>query len=186
MRAEPTRVASQWVLPRLGASGPDPEYADRLAAFGRFVGDWDIVDCRYRQPTGEWGHLRGELHWRWILRGRAVQDVWTLVEPLTGTLAYEGTTVRFYDPRTDRWSSTWISSTARRVRSFIGHVEPHRIVLDEKVSPGAPAEHWVFADITPGSFQWYAEVDRHDGEGWTRTEEMEIHRRPPSENEPAA
>ena len=186
MPVEPIKGGTRWELPRLGASGPDPEYADRLAAFGRFVGDWEIVDCRYRQPSGEWSHLRGELHWRWILRGKAVQDVWTLLEPATGALAYEGTTVRFYDRRTDRWSSTWISSTSRRVRSFIGHVEPHRIVLDEKVSPGAPAERWVFADITTDSFRWYAEVDHHDGEGWIRTEEMEIERRPPPPEPPAA
>jgi hypothetical protein len=167
---------ADWRLPGLGASGPDSQLEERLALFGQFVGDWKIEDCRFLKPDGEWGHLTGELHWRWILRGRAVQDVWTLYDKSSGELAYEGTTIRFYDRRRNAWSSNWISATHGSMRRFTGHEESGRIVLDELVDPGKPAEHWVFTDITADSFRWYAEEDRHDGRGWTLTEEMHIRR----------
>ena len=174
-----TRSIEPWELSHLGAGGPDPELAGPLTTFGQFVGDWTIEECRYLHPDGTWGHLVGELHWRWILRGRAVQDVWTLVDPATGALVYEGTTIRFFDRRRNAWSSTWFSATAARVRSFTGQEIGDRIILDEQVAPGAPAERWVFSEIRAEAFRWHAEQDHHDGRGWVRTEVMRIRRTVP-------
>ena len=171
---------ARWSLPRLGAEGPEPGLEEQLALFGRFVGDWSITECRYQAPDGHWRSLVGELHWRWILRGRAVQDVWSLFDPASGDLVYEGTTVRLYDPASDRWHSTWISATNRTVRSFIGRAEGRDIVLEEAVAPGAPVERWSFSGIRADSFSWRSERDLQDGRGWTLNEEMRIHRAAPA------
>ena len=167
------------MLRSLEAGGPLPGLEERLALFGRFVGDWEITDCRYLSPEGRWRRLVGELHWGWILRGRALQDVWTLEDPATGELVYEGTTVRLYDPSIGRWRSTWISATGGTVRSFVGGAHGEEIVLDEQVGPGVPAERWVFTSIRPGAFSWYSERHAHDGRGWHRTEEMRLRRASP-------
>jgi hypothetical protein len=82
---------------------------EKLALFGQFVGDWDILEDRFLRPDGTWATSRGEVHWRWILDGKAVQDVWASTDEKNMKPIPEGTTVRFYDPRIDAWPSVWIS-----------------------------------------------------------------------------
>lgn len=144
--------------------------------FGQFVGDWEIQECRLLGTDGTWKHLRGELHWRWILRGRAVQDVWTLYDRATGELVYEGTTVRLYVPATGAWTSTWISTGRAAARRFVGRLVGHEIVLDELAETGAPEERWTFFDITHDSFRWRSEERPTPNSNWRRTEEMRIQR----------
>jgi len=92
----------------LHAGGAYPLCADALHFFGQFVGAWD-VEWRGRDQTGSPVVARGEVHFGWVLDGRAVQDVWRV--PLDQNdaarmRAFHGTTVRFYDPRIDAWRST--------------------------------------------------------------------------------
>ena len=59
----------------LHARGPAPGYTDELMLFGRFVGSWNVAWTgadEKGQPTSR----RGELHFGWVLGGRAVQDIW--------------------------------------------------------------------------------------------------------------
>ncbi len=164
----------------LGAKGPDPQYAEKLALFGRFVGDWDILEDRYLEPDGTWVKSRGELHWGWILGGRAVQDVWMSIDEETGRPVPEGTTVRFYDPKIDAWHSVWLSPGQGAVKTFTGRQVGEDIVLEGKTVEGRPVK-WIFSEITPSSFRWHAEELQADGT-WTLREEMRIRRRetPPS------
>ena len=55
-----------------GPAGPD---AERLHLYGQFVGSWDITWAGIG-PDGRPVTARGELHFGWVLGGRAVQDVW--------------------------------------------------------------------------------------------------------------
>src|SRR5215831_5164895 len=59
----------------LHATGPDPGRAEHLNLFGRFVGAWDI-DWHGSDDHGQPATMAGELHFGWVLGGRAVQDVW--------------------------------------------------------------------------------------------------------------
>jgi len=145
--------------------------------FGQFVGDWEITDCRILTGNGDWRELKGELHWRWILRGRATQDVWTLFEKTTGELFYEGTTVRLYVPETGTWASTWISTSRPRARLFSGRLIGDEIVLEELVEARAPQERWIFFDVTTESFRWRSEERRTANSTWEMSEEMRIQRR---------
>ena len=92
----------------LGAPGPSTEHADSLALFGQFVGSWD-VEATYFHPGGATrAERRGEWHFGWVLQGRAIQDV--LISPPLDDIragappAEYGTTVRFYDRRSDSWA----------------------------------------------------------------------------------
>jgi hypothetical protein len=51
----------------LGTYEPYPNLKEKLALFGQFVGDWDIVDARYPQPDGTEVKRKGEVHFGWIL-----------------------------------------------------------------------------------------------------------------------
>ncbi len=161
----------------LGAEGPDPELREKLMLFGQFVGDWDIVDSRHIDPDGRWVKIRGQVHFGWILGGRAVQDVWIGRDEGTENLTLHGTTVRFYDPHIDAWRSTWISPIKGMVKTFIARKVGAEIVLEGKTSTvqGHP-ERWKFSQITPGSFRWSSEETRDEGRTWVMTEEMRIER----------
>jgi hypothetical protein len=41
----------KWKIEGLGATEPYPNLKEKLALFGQFVGDWDIVEARYPQPV---------------------------------------------------------------------------------------------------------------------------------------
>ncbi len=172
-------VVEDWRIEGLPASGPDPELADRLALFGQFVGDWEITECRSLETDGSWSVSRGKLHWRWILEGRAVQDVWTTLDEETHRSIPIGTTVRFYDPKIEAWHSVWMSPVNGTVRTFIGRAVGPEVVLEGKNSIGN-ATKWIFFEIRPDSFRWRAEELRNPPSGWVLYEEMRIRREVPA------
>jgi hypothetical protein len=172
-----SRSPGAWRIEGLPADGPFPELAGKLALFGQFVGDWDILECRSLEDDGTWSTSRGKLHWRWIIEGRAVQDIWTTIDESTGRSIPVGTTLRFYDPRIDAWHSVWISPAQGVVRPFVGRSVGSEIVLEGRNSRDNPIR-WIFSEITPTSFRWQGEELRNPPSGWVLYEEMRIRRTP--------
>lgn len=163
-----------WMLPGLGATGPDPARRDKLMLFGQFVGDWDI-DRRWIEPDGSEHRNTGRVHFRWILGGLAVQDTWSAIEGTPPTETPIGTTIRFYDPKVDAWTSLWIAPAHGIFQRFVARRVGDEIVLETRDDQGNP-EHWIFSEIAPRSFRWRAEESRDDGKTWKITEEMRIRR----------
>jgi hypothetical protein len=163
----------------LHVAGPAGPNARELMLFGQFVGSWDIawsgLDADGRARTA-----RGELHFGWVLGGRAVQDIW--IVPGRGApgegqppLAFHGSTIRFYDAASGVWRSTWIDPVNSRVRRFVGrHGDGEIVLLSDEDDPQL---RWRFTDITPQSFTWRGEVSRDGGASWKLDEEMHITRR---------
>lgn len=156
------------IIQKLNSNGPNEKYKDKLMLFGQFVGDWEIVECNAIQEDGSIITTKGELHWGWILNGRAVQDIWIGAPDM-------GTTVRFYDPEIDAWHSVWMTPTQGVVRNFIGRKVEDEIVLETR-DTNNKLIHWIFYDISPETFRWRAEESTNDGETWIKTEEMFIRR----------
>jgi hypothetical protein len=154
----------------LHAPAPDSRHADRLRLFGQFVGSWHLDWSR----PGTDERMTGELHFGWVLGGRAIQDVW--IVPGRGQpegqmpLAFHGSTIRFYDPAIAAWRSTWIEPVNGRVRRFIGQPVGSEILLlsDED----EPQLRWRFTDITAETFRWKAETSHDRGVTWRFDEEM--------------
>ncbi|MGD1061135.1 MAG: hypothetical protein ABR879_06730 [Methanomassiliicoccales archaeon] len=161
---------------RLGAEGPNAELKEKLMLFGQFVGDWDIVKAWYRRADGTVVWQDGEVHFGWILGGRAVQDVWMTHRGDPPRPVPVGTTVRFFDPKTETWSSTWISPSQGLVQRFVGRHVGDDIVLETMNTEGFP-ERWMFSDITNDSFRWHSDEMHDGGKSWIQTEEMHIRRR---------
>ncbi len=159
------------LITALHVDGPTGEHADKLMLFGRFVGSWTLHWTGDDQP----GTATGELHFGWVLGGRAVQDIW--IVPGRGQpghdqppLGFHGSTIRFYDPIIDAWRSTWIEPINSRVRRFIGRPDDQDIVLlrDED----DPQLRWRFTDIEADSFTWQAEASHDGGATWHFDERM--------------
>jgi hypothetical protein len=165
-----------WRLEGLGAIGPEPSLRDELMLFGQFVGDWEIVECRYLED-GKWVRRTGEVHWNWILDGRAVQDVWLYHDVESGGLRPTGTTIRYYDPERRLWRSIWITPKHNDVDLFLGKKVGDEIVLDmqeESKKPGDGEIRWIFSEITPNSFGWRAEESMDGGKTWVTDTVMKV------------
>lgn len=124
--------------------------------------------------------MRGELHFGWVLGGRAVQDVWIVPGPgLPGAgeppFAFHGSTIRFYDTDIDAWRSTWVEPVNGRVRKFIGRVSGDEIHLIS--TDGDPFLRWRFTEIDVDQFVWLGEYSTDEGRTWTLEERMAARRR---------
>ncbi len=164
------------LIDSLLASGPT---SDRLATFGRFVGDWDL-DWRGATADDAPATARGRLSFGWVLDGRAVQDVWNVPPAVPGDPGiaghgFHGTTIRFFDPKIDAWRSTWIEPVNGRVRKFIGKERDGAIVLLSV--DGEPHMRWTFRDIQSESFTWVGEYSTNGGHTWIEDEQMLARRR---------
>jgi hypothetical protein len=150
------RLDEGWLLTGLGAKGPIPRLRRQLDLFGQFVGDWEIFPAAVENGASRHREAEGEAHWRWVMGGLAVQDVWGHRDRSSRGFVPEGSTIRFFDPEVDAWRSTWISPYQRVVRRFLGRPEGNEIVLRE-LGGGWRAERWIFSEIERQSFRWRAE-----------------------------
>jgi hypothetical protein len=161
------------------AEGPDPDYADALMLFGRFVGEWDVDWTAYDGDGRQVANERGEWIFDWVLEGRAVQDVWIIpARGRRGRLSREGeygTTIRFYDPQLDVWLVTWSGPINRARRTFVARASGWDIVQDGQNEEGHPLR-WVFSDIEPRSFSWQSVCSHDGGKTWRLREEMHVYR----------
>lgn len=154
----------------LHADGPAPDRAEKLGLYGRFIGDWE-AEIVTHSPDGARHHGQGEIHFGWILEGRAIQDVWMIPRrpdrradapslPIAGN--WYGTTIRAYDPSIDAWRIFWIDPATSVFRQQIGRARGADIVQEGTTDSGA-LSRWTFTKITPQSFHWLGEASEDGG-----------------------
>ena len=156
------------VLAAAGRSAEIPESAD---VYGWLIGSWELEVVHYKGIDLSSDGLKGEVHFRWVLEGRAVQDVWIM--PRRSERAAEtdktnnmfGTTLRIWDPGIQAWQIRWFNPVSGHFESQTG-----RRVGKDVVQVGArqdgTATRWRFTEITPDSFHWIGESLNVDGETW--------------------
>lgn len=160
---------SAGLIAALHADGPTPDRAEELRLYGRFIGDWKAGIVAY-SPDGVRHEGHGEIHFGWVLQGRAVQDVWiidrrpgTSAMPVTGN--WYGTTIRVYDPALGAWRIYWIDPATNAYRYQVGRKQGADIVQEGTTETGA-LSRWSFTEITPRSFHWKGEVSLDNGTSW--------------------
>ncbi len=165
----------------LVADGPDPEHAEALMLFGRFVGEWDFDWAAYDDDGHQVATESGEWIFGWVLGGRAVQDVWIIpsrerCSRLGLPEGEHGTTIRVYDPERDAWLVTWNGPLRRVRRTFVARRSGDSIVQDGRNEEG-DSVRWIFSDIADDSFTWWSLCSAGGGETWQLREEMHVRRR---------
>lgn len=164
----------------LHSAGPAADRAGKLRLYGQFVGRWEM-DAAYHLGDGPARHSRGEIHFGWVLEGRAIQDVWIVpargIErtdpPLPGD--FYGTTLRVYNPGIDAWHILWTDPLTQTYRRMTGRARGPDIVQDGEDESGAPVR-WSFTEITGDSFRWLAERSPDSGASWRLLVEFRAHR----------
>lgn len=155
-------------LEALGATGPSADRADKMALYGWLIGSWEMeADILLADGTRHTG--QGEIHFGWVLEGRAIQDVWILRG------IFYGTTLRLYDPGLDAWHILWSDPVRQFYSRQIGRAEGKDIVQEGTNSAGEP-NRWRFTEITPVSFRWLGERRPEGATDWQLNAEYRARR----------
>lgn len=167
---------------RLVAGSRSTEIPESGDAYGWLAGSWTLEVLRYRGVDVSTQHLEGEVHFTWVLEGRAIQDVWIMPRvsdrrpDSDRTNNMYGTTLRVWDPAVQAWRIRWINPVSGREERQTG-----RRVGDEIVQIGARVDgtptRWRFTEITPDSFRWTGEALEPDGKSWKLEGEFRARRR---------
>jgi hypothetical protein len=151
----------------LAARGRSPDIAIADDVYGWLIGSWEL-DVLVHDDHGNTREGKGEVHFSWVLEGRAVQDVWISprrVDRGPGRpQGMYGTTFRVYGPSIHAWRITWLNPVNGDRDELIGRWQGKDIVQDGKSAEGTTIR-WSFTDITPESFRWLGETAgfrRHD------------------------
>jgi hypothetical protein len=153
-----TASAAPSFIAALHSDRPAADRADKMGLYGWLIGRWEMDTVVYGDD-GTRHAGRGEIHFGWVLEGRAIQDVWILPG------FFHGTTLRVYDPNIDAWHILWSDPLKQVYRRQIGRARGSDIVQEGEDDTGA-AVRWRFTEITPDSFRWLGERSRDRGANW--------------------
>ena len=155
----------------LQSGGPASDRADKMTLYGGLIGQW-TMDAVVHRDDGSQHRGPGEIHFGWVLEGRAVQDVW--IVPPRGELRRGdaaanvnscGTTLRIYDSSIDAWQIQWTDPVTQNFLHMIGRAEGCDIV-QLGTRPDGQMIRWRFSQITPNSFRWTGEISADAGASW--------------------
>jgi hypothetical protein len=130
----------------------------QLELYGWLIGDWTMTTVTHRDD-GTVHNGTGEIHFGWVLEGRAIQDVWILYG------IFYGTTLRVYDPALDAWHIIWSDPLRNFYTRQIGRKQGNDIV--QVGTLGDLMLRWTFTEIMPDSFRWVGERSADGGKTWT-------------------
>ena len=154
------------LMTTLHADGPAADRSAQMMLYGQFIGSWNGT-LVYVDAQGIRRETTAEVHFGWVLEGRAIQDVW-IAPSRSGRRADErplmhGSTLRVYDPRQDLWHITWIDPVRQVSNRMTGRGVGGDIVQEYRGENGERVQ-WMFTDITTDAFHW---VNRQStGENW--------------------
>ena len=155
----------------LGAPGRSPAIPDSTDVYGWLIGSWELEVLRYWGVDVAGRGLRGEVHFGWVLEGRAIQDVWIMPRRSDRTGREEttqnmyGTTLRVWDPAIQAWRISWKNPAGGHYEEQIGRrIGPDIVQLGAR--PNGTPTRWTFTEITPDSFRWLGDALEPDGQTW--------------------
>jgi hypothetical protein len=175
----------------LSAEGPAGDRAGQMSLYGQFVGSWE-TDVVSHERNGTKHYSDGEIHFGWVLEGRAIQDVWMIprqaerrpgIPPMLVAGNWYGTTLRVYDPKLEAWHILWIDPANQVYTRQVGRARGADIVQEGRMPDGAMLR-WSFTEITPNAFHWLGERSADDGASWWLQVEVFARRAEATEGSP--
>src|ERR1700761_5740303 len=143
--------------------------------YGWLIGSWDMDVVHYRADLRD-APRRGEIHFGWVLEGRAVQDVWIMRPQCDSNDAMYGTTLRIWDATARLWRVTYWNPRTGQRDELTGRPIGDDLVQIGQHADGTPIR-WNFTDITPDSFRWAGVALEADGVTWLLEAEFRARRR---------
>ncbi len=161
-------MTSSQFLTALGSEAPPADRAKDMDLYGWLIGSWEMDTIRpLADGTNEVS--TGEIHFGWVLEGRAIQDIWIRPRRPAPSTMY-GTTLRIFDPGIGGWHIIWSDPLNQDYSRQIGRAEGKDIVQIGEDSRGLKAR-WCFTEITADSFHWIGEERSSESDPWKTTYE---------------
>ncbi|ODT29613.1 MAG: hypothetical protein ABS35_08180 [Kaistia sp. SCN 65-12] len=161
-------MAASPFLDALRSDVPPADRAEEMALYGWLIGSWEM-DTVHHLDGGLVERSSGEIHFGWVLEGRAIQDIWIRPKRPAPPTMY-GTTLRIFDPGIGGWHIIWSDPLNQDYSRQIGRAEGSDIVQIGEDSRGLKAR-WRFTEIAADSFHWIGEERATDVEPWQVTYE---------------
>jgi hypothetical protein len=148
-----------------------------MMLYGQFIGSWRGTVVVH-EPQGQRRESTCEVHFDWVLEGRAIQDVWIAPardgrRPGEQSRMY-GTTLRVYDVEKKFWHITWIDPVRQVCNRMTGR--PAGDDIEQEYVEGSVRYQWRFTEITSDSFHWLARRSPEEGGEWTPIAEFFLRR----------
>lgn len=155
----------------LVASGRSPEIPESGDVYGWLVGSWELDVLHYKTVDLTSQNIKGEVHFCWVLEGRAIQDVW-IMPRIADRQAHRdsannmyGITLRIWDPAISAWRIRWTNPVSGHEERQTGRKVDTEIVQIGARLDGTPTR-WRYTEITTNSFLWIGEALEPDGKTW--------------------
>jgi len=158
----------------LQASQPEATLRQAAGAVDRLIGDWavDYVDIA---KDGKATRRTGRFVVRWVLDGRAVQDVW-IVDPTGSRKEREiYTDVRYFDPKLRTWKAVFFDPEHDSTASFTGEIGGDGLIMHTP-DLGAADSRWSFVDARADSMVFRDEASDDGGKSWRLRSEYHLTR----------
>jgi hypothetical protein len=160
------------------------DHAAKLRLYGQFVGSWEAEAEAYL-PDGTTRRHYWQIHFAWVLEGRAIQDVW-ITPPRQGPRVGQsqewgpftnqyGTTLRVYQPASDSWQVTWIDPASGYQAKLTGGQRGDEIFQEGTGSDGRGVR-WIFSEMRADSFRWRAEFPNPANQSWQKVLDLRARR----------
>jgi hypothetical protein len=148
----------------------------RNAVLDQLTGTWDVA-YEYVGKDGTLKHSRGQVHYGWILDGRALQEVWTSDASGPDLRPY-GTTINFYDSKQQRWTAVWVYPAEAMTTIVSGGDVNGSYVLTGKDESGK-LQRWSTSVVEPDVVLGRFDLSSDDGRTWRQvgTNHMRRHRK---------
>jgi len=166
----------------LHSEGPAQDRSIQMMLYGQFIGSWEgrvVVHA----SDGRKIEASCEIHFGWVLEGRAVQDVWITPSRkdrrnIKASSQYNlyGSTLRVYDPQNDLWHIAWINPITQAFNRLTGRKIGEDIINEYLAEDGARCQ-WCFTEITDKSFHWIGRESKDEGNTWNIKTEFFVQRK---------
>ena len=154
----------------LQAAGPHPSLGDGAKVFDHLVGTWDGEYNEYSKD-GKTTRSSGEWTFGWVMDGRAMQDLFIIHPSETRSERYMGVSLRYFDPKSQTWTVTFIDPEYGAVETLKGKaVGDDGIVLSSRDADGKQ-RRWSLVDIRADSWTFRDESSLDSGKTWRLVEE---------------
>ena len=153
------------------ASGRSPEIPESADVYGWLIGSWELEVLHYKTVDLSSQNVKGEVHFCWVLEGRAIQDVWIMPRIADRRPDSDrvnnmyGTTLRIWDPGISAWRIRWANPVSDHEERQTGRRVDTEIVQIGARLDGTPTR-WRYIEITANSFRWIGEALEPNGETW--------------------
>lgn len=163
------RIALLALLICLTAVGPTMRaQVPGLEKLDFFIGEW-ALETMDIQPDGSYAEGKARSEVKYILDGHAVQDDF-LVLGDDDTVLFRGTSIRSYNPRSEKFQIVWIMPGYKGLTDIIAEWKDGKLISTGKGydAQGEFLERFEYYDITEVSYSFRMDRSYDNGATWIK------------------